>query len=165
MELIELMVVWRAAGKNFRADATRGATRGLLSLERETVELMELIKLLSIKSPKRACMNTKSPFEAFLGLQKAPKVPKWLKRRPDRKSFPTVELMELIELMVVRRAAGIFFRADAARCDARTTLPKERNSGIDEIDKTIGRPSKSPKRACMHTKPPFRSVSRPSKST
>ena len=71
MELIELMVVWRAAGKNFRADATRGATRGLLSLERETVELMELIKLLSIKSPKRACMNTKSPFEAFLRSSKS----------------------------------------------------------------------------------------------
>ena len=64
--------------------------------------------------------------------------------------------MELIELMVVRGAAGIFFsgRRDA-RCDARTTLLRERNSGIDGIDKTIGRPS-SPQNVLACTQnPPF----------
>ena len=35
-------------------------------------------------SPKNALACTQSPpFEAFFGLQKAPKVPKWLKKRPE----------------------------------------------------------------------------------
>ena len=57
MELIELMVVRGAAGKNFRAGATRGATRGLPSLERETVELMELIKLLVVHQVPKMCLH------------------------------------------------------------------------------------------------------------
>ena len=54
----------------FFGPAPRGATRGLLSLKRETVELMELIKLLVVHQVPKTCLHAhKTPlskrFSAF----------------------------------------------------------------------------------------------------
>ena len=45
--------------------------------------MMELIKLLVVHPQNVLACTQNPPFEAFVGLQKAHKGPKWLKNRPE----------------------------------------------------------------------------------
>ena len=132
-------------------------------------EEMELIKLLVVYQVPKTCLHARKtpPFEAFFGPQKAPKVPKWLKKRPEcRESSPMVELMELIELMVFRGGRRDFlFRAGATRA-TRGKQESQRPGfvGRDGIDKTIGRLS-SPQNVLACTQnPPFEAFFGPQKA-